>query len=102
MNSSSTVTFFSRNNTNITRGVGELDPSSYTISTETNDRNIHSNKIRDVGGLDSSFPVISNENEFNDIHGNRNITIYEDVPNYFYYLDQLDVNRLLDEAHISI
>lgn len=98
-NSSSTVTFSSRYNTNITRGVGELDPSQ---STDTNDMNIDTNTIRNVGELNSSFPVNSNENEFNDIHRNRNITIYEDVHNFHYYLDQLDVNHLLDEAHISI
>lgn len=68
LNSSSTVTFSSRNNTNITRGVGELDPSQ---STDTNDMNIDTNTIRNVGELNSSFPVNSNENEFNDIHRNK-------------------------------
>lgn len=95
LNSSLSVTFCSRNNTNITNG-------SYTNFTETNDRNIDRNTTRDVGRLVSSFPVISNENEFNDMHRNRNITIYEDVHNYPYYLDQLDVYRIFDEAHISI
>lgn len=101
LNSSTTFTFFSRNNTNITRGVGEFYPSPYTISTETNDRNIDTNTIRDLGGLDSSFPVISNENEFNDIHSNRNIPICDDI-HYFYNLDQFDVNHLFDQTHISI
>lgn len=103
LNSSLSVTFCSRNNTNITNGIGELDHiGSYTNFTETNDRNIDRNTTRDVGRLVSSFPVISNENEFNDMHRNRNITIYEDVHNYPYYLDQLDVYRIFDEAHISI
>lgn len=101
LNSSLSVTFCSRNNTNITNRIGELDHiGSYTNFTETNDRNIDRNTTRDVGRLASSFPVISNE--FNDIHRNRNITIYEDVHNYHYYLDQLDVYRIFDEAHISI
>lgn len=68
LNSSLSVTFCSRNNTNITNGIGELDPGSYTNFTETNDRNIDRNTTRDVGRLVSSFPVISNENEFNDMH----------------------------------
>lgn len=101
LNSCSTFTFCSRNNTNITRGVSEFDPSPYRISTETNDRNIDTNTIRDLGGLDSSFPVISNENEFNDNHSNRNIPLCDDI-HYFYNLDQFDVNHLFDQAHISI
>lgn len=69
LNSSLSVTFCSRNNTNITNGIGELDHiGSYTNFTETNDRNIDRNTTRDVGRLVSSFPVISNENEFNDMH----------------------------------
>lgn len=68
LNSSLSVTFCSRNNTNITNGIGELDRGSYTNFTETNDRNIDRNTTRDVGRLVSSFPVISNENEFNDMH----------------------------------
>lgn len=87
MNFSLLVIFCSRNNINIINGIGELDLGLYMNFIEINDRNIDRNIIRDVGRLVFSFFVILNENEFNDIYRNRNIIIYEDVYNYFYYLD---------------
>lgn len=88
MNFSLLVIFCSRNNINIINGIGELDYIGlYMNFIEINDRNIDRNIIRDVGRLVFSFFVILNENEFNNIYRNRNITIYEDVYNYFYYLD---------------
>lgn len=87
MNFSLLVIFCSRNNINIINGIGELDLGLYMNFIEINDRNIDRNIIRDVGRLVFSFFVILNENEFNDMYRNRNIIIYEDVYNYFYYLD---------------
>lgn len=87
MNFSLLVIFCSRNNINIINGIGELDLGLYMNFIEINDRNIDRNIIRDVGRLVFSFFVILNENEFNDMYWNRNIIIYEDVYNYFYYLD---------------
>lgn len=88
MNFSLLVIFCSRNNINIINGIGELDYIGlYMNFIEINDRNIDRNIIRDVGRLVFSFFVILNENEFNNIYRNRNIIIYEDVYNYFYYLD---------------
>lgn len=87
MNFSLLVIFCSRNNINIINGIGELDLGLYMNFIEINDRNIDRNIIRDVGRLVFSFFVILNENEFNYIYRNRNIIIYEDVYNYFYYLD---------------
>lgn len=87
MNFSLLVIFCSRNNINIINGICELDLGLYMNFIEINDRNIDRNIIRDVGRLVFSFFVILNENEFNYIYRNRNIIIYEDVYNYFYYLD---------------